>query len=53
MQKPKVIWTEKEDEQLLGYVKQYGQNSWNRISKKLKGKSEIKCHTRWLELNNC
>ena len=31
----------------------YGENSWNRISKKLKGKSEIKCHTRWLEINNC
>ena len=37
---------------MLGYVNCFGQNSWNRISKLLPGKSEIKCHTRWLELNN-
>ena len=37
----------------MGYVDKFGQNSWNRISKLLPGKSEIKCHTRWLELNNC
>ena len=33
------------------WVNQYGSNSWNRISK-LSGKSEIKCHMRWMELNN-
>ena len=38
---------------LQSYVERFGQNSWNRISKLLPGKSEIKCHTRWLELNNC
>lgn len=38
---------------MLGFVESFGQNSWNRISKLLPGKSEIKCHTRWLELNNC
>ena len=34
------------------WVNQFGNNSWNRISKLMPGKSEIKCHTRWLELNN-
>ena len=34
------------------WVNQFGSNSWNRISKLMPGKSEIKCHTRWLELNN-
>ena len=34
------------------WVNQFGHNSWNRIMKLLPGKSEIKCHTRWLELNN-
>lgn len=38
---------------MQGFVDRFGQNSWNRISKLLPGKSEIKCHTRWLELNNC
>ena len=33
------------------WVNQYGSNAWNRISK-LSGKSEIKCHMRWMELNN-
>ena len=48
-----MAWTEEEDLKLQNFVKMYGENSWNRISKKLKGKSEIKCHTRWLEINNC
>ena len=34
------------------WVNQFGNNSWNRISKLMPGKSEIKCHIRWLELNN-
>ena len=34
------------------WVNQFGSNSWNRISKLMPGKSEIKCHIRWLELNN-
>jgi len=29
----------------------YGKNAWNRICK-VTGKSEIKCHKRWLELND-
>ena len=33
------------------YVNQFGTTAWNRISK-LIGKSEIKCHMRWLDLNN-
>ena len=32
-------------------VAKYGDQSWNRISKMV-GKSEIKCHKRWLELND-
>mmetsp|Transcript_9897 Transcript_9897/g.11721 ORF Transcript_9897/g.11721 Transcript_9897/m.11721 type:complete len:110 (-) Transcript_9897:1460-1789(-) len=48
-----IQWSTAEDEKLLGFVEKFGQNSWNRISKLLPGKSEIKCHTRWLELNNC
>ena len=32
-------------------MKKYGENSWNRISKIL-GKSEIKCHKRYLELSD-
>ena len=40
------------DEKLLGYVDRFGQNSWNRIMKLLPGKSEIKCHMRWMELTN-
>ena len=47
----KVSWTNEEDEKLLVLVKQFGSKSWNRVSKSLK-KSEIKCHTRWLELTN-
>ena len=38
---------------LKRYVDQFGTNSWNRICKLLPGKSEIKCHTRWLALTNC
>lgn len=38
---------------MLDYVERFGQNSWNRISKLMVKKSEIKCHTRWLELKNC
>ena len=35
------------------WVNQYGTNSsWKTISKLIPGKSEIKCHTRWLELKN-
>ena len=40
-----------QDEQLRSLVQRYGDQSWNRISK-LIGKSEIKCHKRWLELND-
>ena len=47
----KVCWTNEEDEKLLILVKQFGTKSWNRVSKTIK-KSEIKCHTRWLELTN-
>ena len=32
-------------------MKKYGENSWNRISK-IMGKSEIKCHKRYLELSD-
>ena len=32
-------------------VEEYGDSSWNRLSKLL-GKSEIKCHKRYLELTN-
>ena len=32
-------------------MKAFGVTAWNRISK-LVGKSEIKCHKRWLELSN-
>ena len=38
-----------QDMRLKAMVKKYGENSWNRISKLL-GKSEIKCHKRYLEL---
>ena len=34
------------------WVNQLGPNSWNRIMRLMPGKSEIKCHTRWLELSN-
>lgn len=36
---------------MLSYVREHGDQSWNRISKIL-GKSEIKCHKRFLELTN-
>ena len=41
-----------QDTILTSLVEKYGTNSWNRISKSIADKSEIKCHTRWLELNN-
>ena len=46
--KGKGVWAPEQDELLLKLVSMYGENSWNRISKKIAGKSEIKCHTRWL-----
>ena len=63
----KVNWTEEEvshqfiilirycavqDRKLLELVNAFGSSSWQRIIKMLPGKSEIKCHTRWLELSN-
>lgn len=39
------------DANLLRLVKELGETSWSRISKLL-GKSEIKCHKRYLELTN-
>ena len=52
--KPKFIttWTVEEDERLKTYVEAFGEASWNRISRLITGKSEIKCHQRWLELQN-
>mgnify|MGYP001626756206 CR=1 FL=1 len=35
----------------MKFVKAYGESSWSRISK-LIGKSEIKCHKRFLELSD-
>lgn len=35
---------------MLSLVNRFGESSWNRISKEL-GKSEIKCHKRYLELS--
>lgn len=46
------VWSEEEDSQLLNLVQKYGDSAWNRISKSLVGKSEIKCNMRWLELTN-
>lgn len=44
-----VEWSAAEDGLLLRYVDNFGPNSWNRISKLMSvGKSEIKCHMRWL-----
>jgi hypothetical protein len=37
---------------LIDLVHKHGDTAWNRISKVLKGKSEIKCNMRWLELTN-
>ena len=48
----KAIWTGEEDQILLELVQKYGDSSWNRISKYLGGKSEIKCNMRYLELTN-
>ena len=40
-----------QDDQLIKWVNKFGTyNSWKSISKKIPGKSEIKCNTRWLEL---
>jgi len=39
------------DSQLLTLVKELGETAWSRISKIL-GKSEIKCHKRYLELSD-
>ena len=33
-------------------VNEFGTNSWDLVGKRMPGKSEIKCHARWLELNN-
>lgn len=51
--KYKSPWSQEDDQKLLDLVALYGENSWNRISKKIHGKSEIKCHTRWLDITNC
>lgn len=49
-----IQWTPEEDGKLLRHVDAFGRTSWNRISKLMAaGKSEIKCHRRWLQLNNC
>ena len=40
-----------QDQKLLVLVREFGESSWNRISKLLL-KSEIKCHKRYLELSN-
>ena len=40
-----------QDTKLLHLVKDYGEQAWNRISKIL-GRSEIKCHKRFLALSN-
>ena len=37
------------DKRLMELVKQFGESSWNRVSK-IMHKSEIKCHKRYLEL---
>ena len=39
------------DRRLMDYVRRFGENSWNRISK-LMNKSEIKCNKRYLVLSN-
>lgn len=39
------------DKKLLELVKQFGESSWNRVSK-IMHKSEIKCHKRYLVLSN-
>ena len=44
-------FTEQMDKQLMELVKQFGESSWNRISKIIH-KSEIKCHKRFLVLSN-
>ena len=40
-----------QDEQLSSLVSEVGESNWNRIAKQISGKSEIKCHKRWLEIN--
>ena len=47
--KSKHVWTEDQDRQLLECVKLYGDKTWRRISN-LIGKTEIRCHNRYLEL---
>ena len=46
------VWTPQEDRLLLKLVHKYGEDCWNRISKMLGAKSEIKCNERYLELTN-
>ena len=46
-----VTWTEEEDQRLQILVNTFGSKSWYTISKMML-KPEIKCHTRWMELNN-
>jgi len=43
-------FTAEMDTRMLSLVNRFGESSWNRISKEL-GKSEIKCHKRYLELS--
>lgn len=44
-------FTEEMDQKLLELVRQFGESSWNRVSKILH-KSEIKCHKRYLVLSD-
>lgn len=39
------------DKRLMELVKQFGESSWNRVSK-IMHKSEIKCHKRFLVLSD-
>ena len=44
-------FTDDMDTQLMNLVKQFGESSWNRVSK-IMHKSEIKCHKRFLVLSD-
>ena len=44
------VWSSQEDRLLLKLVHKHGEDAWNRISKMLDGKSEIKCNERYMEL---
>ena len=40
-----------QDDLLRNVIEKIGTSSWAKISRKIPGKSEIKCHKRWLLLN--